>query len=1449
MKAYKYIGIGASAGGLEAFKALIPFLPANDNYIYIIAQHLNPYKESALYEILSAYTKMPVKKIEKNYKFLPNTINIIPSGYNLVCKKSKLLLEKITEPSSVPTPNVDELFQALSSCKKENAVGIILSGSGYDGTKGLEAIKQNGGLTIAQSLQEAHSTSMPQSAIQSGFVDYVLDAKQIGTELESIITHIPKALVSITNLLKEKEQLDIQKYKDETILRRLNKRMFLTKCKNLDEYLNYLHIEPKELHLLYQNILIGVTQFFRDTKAFEALEKELLIYLKDKPQNYELRVWSIACSTGEEAYSLAIIIDQVSKRLKKKFNVHIFATDIDEKALEYARKAIYSKKSFEKTNKNILKNYFIKEENRYKVNEFIRSQIVFTKHNILQDPPFINQDIISCRNFLIYILPEVQKELFSLFHYALKEDGLLFLGSSESTLMSTQYFKALSFEHKIYIKEQLKNPPKISSHYFSKHLGQKPDDSFTHTKKVHDLNLEDEITKAIFELFSPECIVIDSNYSIIYKKGDNPFLSLPEGFVTLNIVENLRKELRYSVKKLLDEVFRTFKTAGTKFIQIQLHEKEETFVRIIAYPFNDKNKNSLAMLYFQKLHKNDLEFNINDIVLPNESSVINNLTNRLKELQHDNHALLDELTLSKENMQLLNEELQSANEELQSSNEELETSNEELQSSNEELHASIANEQKLQRELSLILDSTHDGIIGLDLEGRHTFVNKAALRMLGYKKGELLGKNAHRIWHHTKPNNEHYSFEECTLHSYLIKGKSIRTEDLFFKKDGTSFDVEILQNPIIEEKKVVGAVLSFHDITQQKKLELEVQKEHKLADLYINTIGTIIMILDTQGNIEMINPAGCKILDASKKELLGKNFIQNFIPKEIQSNIQDIFISILSGNIKDVKKYKNKIIDTKGKEHLISWTNNALTDKDGTVTGVITSGIDITNEEKLSQKLYEQEHLYKLTFEEAEIGIAHASLDGKWIDTNEHLSKLLGYTKEEFTQMYVSDITYEEDRNTDKQMIKELVRGERNSYNIEKRYVHKNGNIVWVNIAVVLLKDEVGTPLYLLKIIRDITQFKMLMFQLETEKNRFQTVIETIPVPIILFNEDGDILLINKIFEQLTGYTLEEIPTTQKLIEKFFAQNDEETLLQMKEYYQNPTKFPKLKQSIRTKSGEKRSGILNAVKLDDDNVISKAIYLIAIIDTTEMQKKEELMLAQSRQAAMGDMLSMIAHQWRQPLSVISMVSNNIQAQIQLQEEIKPESLQELIATLNEQTRYLSHTIDDFRNFFKPEKKRELLGLDAIIERLKHLVGKSLQNNSIALQYEQNSKITICTYQNQLMQVLINIINNAKDAIKENNMQDGHITISATSTKKETVLKICDNGGGIDPSIKAKLGEPYVSTKAKNGTGLGIYMSKIIASKYLGGRLYWESDDKGSCFYIALSNSVTCKEKPNLKTDI
>ena len=371
-------------------------------------------------------------------------------------------------------------------------------------------------------------------------------------------------------------------------------------------------------------------------------------------------------------------------------------------------------------------------------------------------------------------------------------------------------------------------------------------------------------------------------------------------------------------------------------------------------------------------------------------------------------------------MQLLNEELQSSNEELQSSNEELETSNEELQSSNEELQTSILNIKKLKQQLSLILNATLDGMMGLDLDGNHTFVNDVAVKMLGFSQDELIGKNGHQLWHHTKTDGSYYPFEECSLHHALKNGKSARREDLFWRKDGTSFEVEVAQNPIIENGRITGAVLSFHDITEKNRFKRTAEHEHQLSDIFMKTLGTIVMTLDLDGNITMINEQGAKLLGVEHDSIIGKNWFDNFIPENIKDEIKNVFNNIVNRKVASVSHYKNTIIDNSKNEHLISWTNSLTKDLDGNITGVVASGIDITNEEELSKKLFEQENLYRLTFEEANIGIAHVSLEGMWIDTNEYLSNLLGYTKEEFKKLSIADITYKDDIDNEKKMFKFL---------------------------------------------------------------------------------------------------------------------------------------------------------------------------------------------------------------------------------------------------------------------------------------------------------------------------------------------------------------------------------------------------------------------------------------------
>jgi len=1436
-----YVGIGASAGGLKALEKLVASLPADSDYIYFIAQHLDSKKQTSLMEILSRYSTIPVENAKDDCNFLSNHIYIIPPKYNLVLKNNSLFLEECSTKNSLYTPNIDILFESLASYKANDSIGIILTGSGNDGTIGLQKIKENGGITLVQSPEEAEFTSMPQNAIDTLEVDYILPIEKIAIYLShSLVTSKPSASTSLNIIMKrlsEKEGLNTQKYKKETIERRVNKRALLVHAQTQEDYLKYIDSHSEELSLLAQDILVGVTNFFRDNMAFEALERKVFLYLKDKPENYELRVWSAGCSTGEEAYSLSILISKISKQLKKSFHIRIFATDIDDKALDKARKAIYSKESLKNVQNTLVEEYFYEEKGGYRVADSIRQNIVFTHHNILSDPPFVNQDLICCRNLLIYISPEAQKDIFTLFHHSLKKNALLFLGSSESTMLSSEYFTPVSFEYKIYQKEKVNNPPKISSHYFSKHLEARDENITNETFKEDIKSIENRLTETIFSYFSQNCIIINKRYSIVYKKGELPFLKLPDGFVTFNILDNLDKRLRYDVRVLIKKTFESQKIQMTNFIEIGLPSSKKTFLRVIASPFYSRESSSELLLYFQQLDSEELKFDTEKLLFSDESSIIKNLSTQLSASQNELHLLSDELTLYRETTQALSEELQSTNEELQSSNEELETSNEELQSSNEELQSSILDTQRSQEELSLILNSSQDAIIGLSLEGNHTFANSSALEMLGYSLDELIGKNGHNLWHYSKVDEKHCGVEDCPLVQKIKSGVYQRSEDVFYKKNGAAFDVEILQNPIIKNKKIVGTILSFHDITEKKRLKKISEHEHQLADLYLNISGNIVMKLDINGNIKMINSAGAELLEASIQNIIGKNWFDNYIPTDIAKDIKSVFKSIILKDTEFMTNYTNTVVDTNKKEYLISWHNSPIYDIDKNIIGVIASGADITQKEVLLKKISKQENLYKRTFEEADIGIAHVSLDGKWIDTNEYLTNLLGYTNKEFQKLSVEDITYTKDITLYKKMIDELLSNKRDTYHLEKRYVHKNGDVVWVSLNMVILKDEFKKPLYLLKIVRDITEIKLLTYQLEIEKNELKNIIEFTPIPIMIHKKDGEVILVNKAFEKNTGYTIQDVPNMTKWMEKLYVLEDEQTKVSLKNDYEDSDLSRKIEHIVSTRDEKKHIWILKSANLHT-SLDNQEHFISSVLDVTDIKKKDEIMLVQSRQAAMGDMLAMIAHQWKQPLSILSMSANLIKAQQELEEEITDENIAEFIRVVDKQTQYLATTIDDFRDFFKPDKVKEKVLISQIFNKLKTLIEKSLESNAIDLELPENQEIEIWTYQNQLIQVILNLVNNAKDAIKEKSPNKGLIRFTIEEKKDETIIGVCDNGGGIDPSIKKTISQPYVSTKSKNGTGLGLYMSTVIVRKHLGGRLYWTSDIIGSCFYVTLPKTAS-----------
>lgn len=1311
-----YVAISSSAGGFEAVSELVQYLPKKLGVYYFIAQHFALNQRPILADLLNRNTKVKAVLVKPGMVFKRDILYIIPPEIEIVNQNNKPTAVLSTSKLHHPVPNADRLLEQISLIKNTKTIAVVLSGTGNDGTLGVEFIKKSGGMTIVQTPQEAAYSSMPQSIIDARLADYILYISEIALKIKEIVPDLVNGTYreqqslynEIARELNNFKQFNLEMYKDETVKRRIEKHMNTLGIENIQDYVDHIKDNNNALNELNNEMLIGVTEFFRVPEAYDVIRKKIKEKLLQKKEYSEFRIWIVACSSGEEAYSFAIIMNEICEEIKKTFYIKIFASDFDERALEKAKKACYSAATLSKITPKLLNKYFNKSVDGYKIIQKLREQIVFAHHNFLSDPPFINLDLISCRNVLIYLKSKVQDNILAIFHYALKEEGILFLGSSESITNSREIFSTINNKFKIFEKKENDFTQPFLMHNIRKNS------KTIHTSKgnimqkvYHPKEIEEHLKESLFDYLTSGSLVIDNQYNIIYKKGDIPYLNFSDGVVSLNIFDNLAQFLHYDTRNSIDKMFVSNMQETSKFIQSQ-NNAEIMFIQVVVKPLHIPNHKLLALIIFVEIEPKDLILHDTSLVNLSKDTLLSALSAQLAELREEAESISQELSLSKQNMDLLNEELQYSNEKLQSTVEELETSNEELQSSNEELKVSLDTIKEIQNKLSLIIESSMDGILGLDMNARHTFVNAKAAKMLGYSVEYLLGKESHQIWHHTKPDGSYYPESECPVNDVLQNGISGRGEDLFWKKDGSSFPVEFVRSPIIQDGEIIGAVISFHDISEKKRLHKKITKD---ADI-IDELGT----------------------------------------------------------------------------------------------------------------------KYQRTFEHAQIGIAHVALDGSWIDANKYLCDCVGYSKTELLKLTFADITYPEDLELDLEYVDRLLSGEISTYNMEKRYIHKNGNLIWINLSVILLRDKLKQPLYFVSIIQDITQVKTLMLELEVQKNQFQTIFRFTPNPMMIFSEDGEVIMINKSFLDLTGYEESELKTIGQW--NAITEGNENLLNNIDKIFEKNASANSGDVKVKTKDGEQLLWISSLAPLLNMHN-AKRVIVFSAMDITDMHRKEELMLAQSRQAAMGDMIGMIAHQWRQPLTVISMLGNNIRADVALDIQIDNEKLTEIADSLDLQTTYLSHVIDDFRIFLKPAKEKEKISLCGIYEKLKNLIGKSLQNNDIDLIFVDKCDIEVKTFANELVQVFINLINNAKDAYKSREINNAKIEIITKSKKDSVVIDIKDYAGGIDPKIIKKLGEPYVSNKGNNGTGLGLYMSKTILEKHFNGTLSWKSSNGSSCFTIRL----------------
>jgi two-component system CheB/CheR fusion protein len=691
------VGIGASAGGVEALETFFKAVPADNGMAFVVVTHLPPNHHSLLAEILGRATRMPVVNASEDETVEAQHVYVLPPAAILTIREGRLRLRRTGAADRERFP-IDVFFNSLAEDQAEHAIGIVLSGGGSDGTLGLKAIKEHGGLTIAQGskVTRPRFNEMPSSAVAAGFVDLVLPVEDIPQRILAYVRNWAafdpvqpvNAQSKVYALLRTRTGHDFGEYKDRTFQRRVQRRMQVLQTTKLEDYVEQLEKTPDEVTALFRDLLIGVTDFFRDAPAFRALETVVIPKLFEaKGADDELRVWVSGCATGEEAYSLAILLREHIDTLEAPPKVQIFATDIDDAAMGVARAARYPAALVKEVSPERLKRFFVHEGATYRVVKDLRDMCIFSTHSVIRDPPFSRLDLISCRNLLIYLKPQLQGQVIPLFHYALEPGGYLFLGHSENVSRSTELFLPLDKKNRIFRRRDLVARLPLPLRQFLPQRRRKGDALGASQRPL--LQRSDLLRKAadtVAKHFAPTYVIVDEVGDVQYfSAGTGKYLQAAAGPPSRDILAMARPGLRSDLRAALHRAKESGRRVARNCGAVQINGDVQT-VRLIVEPITEGNEIAYGVVFADRdpIRTQDES---GDAERPaGEDTAIREIEKELQETKEHLQSTIDELETANEEFRSSNEELLSVNEELQSTNEELETSKEELQSVNEEMH-------------------------------------------------------------------------------------------------------------------------------------------------------------------------------------------------------------------------------------------------------------------------------------------------------------------------------------------------------------------------------------------------------------------------------------------------------------------------------------------------------------------------------------------------------------------------------------------------------------------------------------------------------------------------------------------------------------------------------------------------------------------------------------------